>query len=113
MTPDSINTILKSIERVDGKLDAQSEAIHEAKLKLTEIEVIAREARADIRLTNGRVTAIERREERAEGAAQEHRRMESAADHDAEKWQGILPTVIAGVTSGVVVIAVAFLLEHL
>ena len=100
MTSDSITTILKSLERMDGKIDGQSEAIHEAKAKLVEIEIIAREARAEIRKTNGRVTAIERREERAEGAAEEHRRAEDASDHSREKWVGIFPAVIASVLGG-------------
>jgi len=109
MTQDSIDTIIKSLDRVDCKIDAQSEAIHQAKLKLTEIEVIARDARADIRQTNGRVTAIERREERAEGAAEEHRRLEVESDHRNEKWIGIFPAVIASVLSGITV-AVTLLL---
>ena len=100
MTTDSITTILKSLDRMDGKIDTQSEAIHEAKAKLVEIEVIAREARAEIRKTNGRVTGIEKRESEAKGAAAEHRRMEDASDHRSEKWMGIFPAVIASVLGG-------------
>jgi hypothetical protein len=107
MTPDNIAQILRSLERMDGKIDDNGEALHAAKLKLAEIEVIAREARAEIRNTNGRVTAIERRESEARGAAIEHRRMEDEADHSQEKWRGILPTVIASTVSG---LTVAFVL---
>jgi hypothetical protein len=88
---------------MDSKIDAQGEALHEAKNKLVQIEVIASEARAEIRRTNGRVTGIEKREAEARGAAVEHRRAETEADHSQEKWRGILPTVIASSVSGLVV----------
>jgi hypothetical protein len=103
MTPDSINTILKSLDRMDAKIDANGEILHETRSEVREVKVIANAALREGEKTNGRVTRIEEREAEARGEAREHLRMEAASEHSGEKWRAIVPTVIASTISGLVV----------
>jgi hypothetical protein len=103
MSPDQISTILRSLERMDGKLDEQGTAINEAKREITEVKLIAQEARDEGKKTNGRVSRIEDREAEARGAAREVERQHEADDRSGEKWRNIAPAVIASVVSGLTV----------
>jgi predicted RNA-binding protein len=103
MSPESAATILRSIERLDEKIDANGEILHETRSEVREVKVIANQALAEGKKTNGRVTRIEEREAEARGEAREHRRVEDASDRSGEKWRGIIPTVIASSVSGLVV----------
>lgn len=103
MSPDQISTILRSIERLDGKIDAQGEAIHKVANEVTETKVIAKQAHAEIRKTNGRVNRIEDREAEARGEAKAERRHVEDDEKSSEKWRNIGPTVIASVIGGLTV----------
>lgn len=84
MTPSDIHVILERLSRIEAKLDTQADA-------LTDI-------RAEVKKTNGRVTALETREREDRARIDERERIEDE-QHDAlVGW--IRPVVV-----GIVVLA--------
>ena len=65
---------------------------------------------AQVKATNGRVSAIEVREAAAKAVAEDHQRLEALHEDRSRQWVGIVPAVIAGTSSGVAVLLVTLLL---
>lgn len=94
-----MTSVTSQLDRMESKYD----------LKLDRIE-------AQVRSTNGRVTGVEIREAAVKAALDERNRMLVDQQHkddrrldDQQKWKGIAPTIIASVSSSIIV-ALIFLI---
>jgi septal ring factor EnvC (AmiA/AmiB activator) len=120
MSPDSTATILRYLERLNEKVDANADVLHDTRSEVREVKVIANAALNESEKTNGRVSAIEEREAEARGEKKEHDRMEKKA-HEADqerdgrsaKWRNMGPNILTGLVTGLTVVAAAFVLERL
>lgn len=72
MTPSEIQVILERLTRIESKLDTQGDSL----------EVI----RSEVKKTNGRVTALERREAEDRARLAERDRLEGVHRDDFQNW---------------------------
>lgn len=99
-------------ELLETRLDALDNSIHELGLELRrgqerlEVNFGGRLDRIEtqVRATNGRVSAIEVREAAAKAVAEDHQRLDALKDGRTRQWTGIVPAVIAGSCSGIVIL---------
>ena len=99
-------------ELLETRLDALDNSIHELGMELRrgqermEVNFGGRLDRIEqqVRATNGRVSAIEVREAAAKAVAEDHQRLEALHEDRSRQWVGIVPAVIAGSCSGIVIL---------
>lgn len=107
--PDS-NPVVR--ELLETRLDNLDQSIHELGKELRrgqermETNFGGRLDRIEqqVRATNGRVTGIELREAAAKAVAEDHQRIDAMRDGRTRQWTGIVPAVIAGSCSGIVIL---------
>lgn len=105
-------------ELLETRLDALDNSIHELGKELRrgqermETNFGGRLDRIEqqVRATNGRVTGIELREAAAKAVAEDHQRLEALHEGRSRQWVGIVPAVIAGSCSGLVILVATLLL---
>jgi hypothetical protein len=94
--PESNPAVRQLIEtRLDALLAGQEASSKRADERFDRLE-------AKVDKTNGRVTGLELREEIRAAVTEEHRKMDREHAAKQAKWTGIVPVVVASVTSGLV-----------
>jgi uncharacterized coiled-coil protein SlyX len=81
MTPQEIQIILERLTRIESKLDTQGDSLSEIN--------------AEVKKTNGRVTALETREAQDRARLDERSAIERARGDQFQRW---VPPVIIGLT---------------
>lgn len=84
MTPNDISTILDRLGRIEAKLDSQHDA-------LTDI-------RQEVKKTNGRVTALEAREQVDRALIDERQHMAQAQQDRIARWIAPVVVIVAAAT---------------
>lgn len=96
MTPNEIGQILKEL----GGIKA---IIHE-------IREDVKEAKDEIKTTNGRVTSIEKRHEAEDTLRMEHDRVDALRVATKQRWGGWFMPIVSGSIAGIIVTVAAKLL---
>jgi hypothetical protein len=70
------------------------------------------EIKAEVKKTNGRVTAIEKREGAIDATDAERKRVALVKSEQRQRWGGWFAPLVSGTVVGVIVLIVSLLLTH-
>lgn len=96
MTTEHIGQILKELGGIAARQEEQG-------LDLVEIK-------NEVRKTNGRVTAIEKREDAIDATAAERRRAATVKAEQRQRWGGWFAPIVSGTVVGLIVLTASLLL---
>ena len=96
MTPGDIGQILEKLGGIAARQEEQGKDLVEIK--------------AEVRKTNGRVTAIEKREDAIDATASERERVAAVKAENRQRWGGWFQPIIGGSVAGLIVLVASLLL---
>jgi len=96
MTPNDIGQILEKLGGIAARQEEQGKDLVEIK--------------NEVRKTNGRVTAIEKREDAIDATAAERRRAAMVKSEQRQRWGGWFAPIVSGTIVGLIVLVASLLL---
>jgi hypothetical protein len=96
MTPNEIGQILKELGGIAARQEEQGRDLLEIK--------------AEVRKTNGRVTAIEKRESDVDAVDTERRRVATVKAEQRQRWGGWFAPLVSGTVVGLIVLMASLIL---
>jgi hypothetical protein len=96
MTPNDVGPILEKLGAISARQEAQGRDLKEIK--------------AEVRKTNGRVTAIEAREGEIDAVDSERRRVAAVKSEQRQRWGGWFAPLVSGTVVGLIVLMASLIL---